>query len=150
MRACYTLMGDFRGLFCCGAWRWGRECVGVFAWGAVVLGACALFLWCGLVVVVVGGAGVLLERSVCLGVVVYVCFFFPICVLGEGVEAGVCTIWCWVIFLFFVVLAVVGRGVSRFYFLFLGGAVSMLRMLRVRLFCLYRRSVGVTLCESLG
>ena len=153
MRACYTLVGHFGGLFSCWARRWGRKDVGVLlclTGGAVVLGACYLFLWCDLVVVVVGGAGVLLERSVCLGVVVYVCFFFPICVLGEGVEAGVCTIWCWVIFLFFVVLAVVGRGVSRFYFLFLGGAVSMLRMLRVRWFCLHRRSVGVTLCESLG
>lgn len=149
MRACYTLMGDFRGLFCCGAWRWGREGVGVLAWGAVVLGACALFLWCGLVVVVVGGAGVLLERSVCLGGGVRWCFC-SICVLGEGMEVGVCTIWYWVIFLFFVVLAVVGRGVSRFYFLFLEGAVSMLRMLRVRWFCLRRRSVGVILCESLG
>ena len=107
MRACYTLMGDFRGLFSCGAWRWGRDYVGVLAGGAVVLGACALFLWCGLVVVVVGGAGVLLERSVCLGRGVRWCFY-SICVLGEGVEAGVCTIWCWVIFLFFVVLAVVG------------------------------------------
>ena len=145
MRACYTLMGDFRGLFCCGAWRWGRECVGVFAWGAVVLGACALFLWCGLVVVVVGGAGVLLERSVCLGSGIRWCLY-SICVLGGGVGAGVCTIWCWVIFLFFVVLAVVGRGVSRFYFLFLGRAVSMLRMLRVRWFCLYSRSVGATFC----
>ena len=148
MRACYTLMGDFRGLFCCGAWRWGREDVVVLTGGAVVLGACALFLW-WVLVVVVGGAGVLLERSVCLGGGVRWCFC-SICVLGEGMEVGVCTIWYWVIFLFFVVLAVVGRGVSRFYFLFLEGAVSMLRMLRVRWFCLHRRSVGVTLCESLG
>ena len=148
MRACYTLMGHFGGLLGCGARRWGREDVVVLTGGAVVLGACALFLW-WVLVVVVGGAGVLVERSVCLGGGVLWCFF-PICVLGEGVEAGVCTIWCWVIFLFFVVLAVVGIGVSRFYFVFLGGAVSMLRMLRVRWFCLHRRSVGVTLCESLG
>ena len=107
MRACYTLMGDFRGLFSCGAWRWGRDYVGVLAGGAVVLGACALFLWCDLVVVVVGGAGVLLQRSVCFLGGIRWCLY-SVCVLGEGVGAGVCTIWCWVIFLFFVVLAVVG------------------------------------------
>ena len=144
MRACYTLMGHFGGLFSCGARRWGREDVVVLTGGTVVLGVCALFLW-WVLVVVVGGAGVLLERSVCLGGGVRWCFC-SICVLGEGMEVGVCTIWYWVIFLFFVVLAVVGRGVSRFYFLFLEGAVSMLRMLRVRWFCLYSRSVGATLC----
>ena len=110
MRACYTLVGHFGGLFSCWARRWGRKDVGVLLClmgGAVVLGACDLFLWCDLVVVVVGGAGVLLERSVCLGSGIRWCLY-SICVLGGGVGAGVCTIWCWVIFLFFVVLAVVG------------------------------------------
>ena len=102
-------MGDFRGLFCCGAWRWGREGVGVLAWGAVVLGACALFLWCGLVVVVVGGVGVLLGRIVCFsGAGVVRWCSCSVCVLGEGLEAGVRTIWCWVVLSFFGVLAVVG------------------------------------------
>jgi hypothetical protein len=115
--------GRFPGLFSCGAWRWSREDVGVFPGGAVMLGACALCLW-WVLVVVVGGAGVLVERSVCLGGGVLWCFF-PICVLGGGVEAGVCTIWCWVIFLFFVVLVVVGVGVIQ-------------------------KKCGCTLCESLG
>ena len=110
----------------------------------MVLGAGALLFW---FVLVVGGAGVLLLRSVCFGgagVVPWV--VCSVGVLEGGVEAGVRTIWCWVVLFFFGVLAVVGGGVSRFYFLFLGKAVSMLRMLRVRWFCLHRRSVGATLC----
>ena len=64
MRACYTLMGHFGGLLGCGARRWGREDVVVLTGGAVVLGAGALLFW---FVLVVGGAGVLLLRSVCFG-----------------------------------------------------------------------------------
>lgn len=144
MRAFYTLWGGFRGLFSCGAWRWGRVEFGHLTGGAVVLGAGALLFW---FVLVVGGAGVLLLRSVCFGGAGVV--HWVVCsvgVLEGGVEAGVRTIWCWVVLFFFGVLAVVGGGVSRFYFLFLGKAVSMLRMLRVRWFCLHRRSVGATLC----
>ena len=88
MRACYTLMGHFGGLLGCGARRWGREDVVVLTGGAVVLGACALFLWCDLVVVVVGGAGVLLQRSVCFLGGIRWCLY-SVCVLGEGVGAGV-------------------------------------------------------------
>ena len=141
--------GRFRGLFNCGAGRRGREDVGDLTGGAVVLDAGALrFCY---VLVVLGGAGVLLGRIVCfLGAGVVRWCFCSVCVLGGGLEAGVRTIWCWVVLSFFGVLAGVGGGVSRFYFLFLGEAVSMLRMLPVRLFCLHRRSVDATLCESLG
>ena len=139
----------FRGLFNCGAGRRGREDVGGLTGGAVELCAGALRLC--YVLVVLGGVGVLRGRIVCFsGAGVVRWCSCSVCVLGECLEAGVRTIWCWVVLSFFGVLADVGGGVSRFYFLFLGEAVSMLRMLPVRLFCLHRRSVDATLCESLG
>ena len=83
--------GRFRGLFNCGAGRRGREDVGDLTGGAVVLDAGALrFCY---VLVVLGGAGVLLGRIVCFwgaGVVRWCfCWFVfsskPITVRGPAV-----------------------------------------------------------------
>ena len=78
---------------------------------------------------VVGGVYVVVGGTVCfLGVRLVCRGYCSVCVLGEGLGAGVRRLWCLVVSSFVGVFGVVCRGVSRSYFLFRVKAVSILRI----------------------